>query len=131
VEISSVLKAARIAAGEGRVIAVKQPHRFTRLRDLFDEFCTCFNDADTVLVAPVYRAGEEPLEGFDEVSLVSGLKSGGHRDARVIEGDKGLASLISTIAEPGDYVIFLGAGSVSGWANALPDELAALDHDHA
>ena len=127
VEISSVLKAARTAAGEGRVIAIKQPHRFTRLRDLFSEFSSCFNDADTVLVAPVYRAGEEPIEGFDEVSLVAGLKSGGHRDARVIESEKDIAALIAQIAKPGDYVIFLGAGSVSQWANALPDELAKLD----
>ena len=128
VEISSVLKAARIAAGKGRVIAIKQPHRYTRLRDLFGEFCACFNDADIVLVAPVYRAGEEPLEGFDETSLVAGLKSGGHRNARLIEGPEVLAQLIAQIAEPDDYVIFLGAGSVSQWANALPDELAALDN---
>lgn len=127
VEISSVLKAARAAAGNGRVIAVKQPHRYSRLKDLFGEFCACFNDADTVLVAPVYRAGEEPLEGFDEVSLVAGLKSGGHRDAQLIDGQEGLAELIAQIAEPGDYVIFLGAGSVSLWANSLPNELAALD----
>ena len=127
VEISSVLKAARTAAGEGRVIAIKQPHRFTRLRDLFSEFSSCFNDADTVLVAPVYRAGEEPIKGFDEVSLVAGLKSGGHRDAQVIENEKEIAALISQITKPGDYVIFLGAGSVSQWANALPDELAKLD----
>ncbi len=128
VEISSVLKAARSAAGEGRVIAVKQPHRFTRLRDLFGDFCACFNDADTVLVAPVYRAGEAPLEGFDEVSLVAGLKSGGHRDARVIGGREGLAKLISTIAKPGDFVIFLGAGDVSSWATSLAGELGELDN---
>jgi len=127
VEIASVLKAARSAAGEGRVIAIKQPHRFTRLRDLFGDFCACFNDADTVLVAPVYRAGETPIEGYDENTLVAGLKSGGHRDARVIAGEEGLASLIAQIAEPGDYVIFLGAGDVSQWANALESELLALD----
>ncbi len=127
VEIASVLKAARIAAGNGRVIAVKQPHRFTRLRDLYGEFCACFNDADTVLVAPVYRAGEEPIEGYDEASLVAGLTSGGHRDARAIAGHEGLATLISQIARPGDYVIFLGAGDVSQWANVLPGELEALD----
>ncbi|MCP4071197.1 MAG: UDP-N-acetylmuramate--L-alanine ligase [Hyphomicrobiales bacterium] len=128
VEITSVLKAARIAAGNGRVIAVKQPHRFTRLRDLFGEFCACFNDADIVLVAPVYRAGEEPIKGYDEASLVAGLTSGGHRDARVIAGPEGLATLISQIARPGDYVIFLGAGDVSHWANVLPGELEALDN---
>ena len=131
VEISSVLKAARIAAGNGRVIAVKQPHRFSRLQDLFGEFCACFNDADTVLVAPVYRAGEEPIENIDEHALVAGLISGGHRDARTIAGQEGLAERISQIAKPGDYVIFLGAGSVSQWANALPGELAALGNKPA
>ena len=131
VEISSVLKAARIAAGNGRVIAVKQPHRFSRLKDLFGEFCACFNDADTVLVAPVYRAGEEPIENYDEFSLVAGLTSGGHRDARTINGREGLAELISQIAKPDDYVIFLGAGDVSQWANALPGELATLRNEPA
>ena len=129
VEISSVLKAARSAAGNGRVIAIKQPHRFTRLRDLFGEFCACFNDADTVLVAPVYRAGEAPIEGFDEVSLVAGLISGGHRDARALAGHEGLPQLLAQIAKPGDFVIFLGAGSISQWANAMPDQLAALGQD--
>lgn len=126
VEIKAVLAAAR-GATKGKVIAIKQPHRYTRLRDLFAEFCTCFNDADAVLVAPVYEAGEQPIEGFDAKSLAAGLRSGGHRNAEAIDGPEGLATKISQIAEPGDYVIFLGAGSVTQWAHALPGELAALE----
>lgn len=128
VEISAVLKAARTAvksAGKGRVIAIKQPHRYTRLRDLFDEFAACFNDADTVLMGPVYEAGESPIENINSTTLVSAMKSGGHRDARVIEGPQDVAPLVHEIAEDGDYVIFLGAGDITGWAQALPDELAA------
>ncbi len=129
VEINAVLKAARTAvksSGKGRVIAIKQPHRYTRLRDLFDEFSACFSDADTVLVAPVYEAGEEPIENVNASSLVSAIKSGGHRDARTINGPEDIASIIQDIAEEGDFVIFLGAGDITGWANALPDQLAEL-----
>jgi len=125
VEIKAVLKAAREACS-GRVIAIKQPHRYSRLQDLFSEFCACFNDADTVLIAPVYEAGEKPIEGADAQHLVSGLKSGGHRDARTIEGPEQIAGLIAEIAKPDDLVIFLGAGSITQWAHALPDELAAI-----
>ncbi len=125
VEIKAVLKAAREACS-GRVIAIKQPHRYTRLQDLFSEFCACFNDADTVLIAPVYEAGEKPIEGADAQHLVSGLKSGGHRDARTIEGPEQIAGLIAEIAKPDDLVIFLGAGSITQWAHALPDELATI-----
>ena len=89
VEIAAVLKAARSVAGSGRVIAVVQPHRYTRLRDLFDGFCTCFNDADTVIVAPVYAAGEAPIEGVDRDALVEGLRLRGHRDARPLAGPRG------------------------------------------
>jgi UDP-N-acetylmuramate--alanine ligase len=125
VEISSVLSAAR-QASSGKVIAIKQPHRYTRLESLFGDFCACFNDADHVLVAPVYEAGETPIEGINSVTLAEGLRSGGHRDAVAIDGPESIAAKIAEIAEPGDYVIFLGAGSVSQWAYALPDELAAL-----
>ena len=129
VEISAVLKAARTAvrsAGDGRVIAIKQPHRYTRLSDLFDEFSACFNDADTVLIAPVYAAGEEPIEGADSVSLASAIKSGGHRDVRSIESPVEIAPLIHEIAKPGDFVVFLGAGNITSWAQALPGELAEI-----
>ncbi len=125
VEISSVLSAAR-QASSGKVIAIKQPHRYTRLESLFGDFCACFNDADHVLVAPVYEAGENPIEGINSQTLAEGLRSGGHRSAQAIDGPEVIAAKVAEIAEPGDYVIFLGAGSVSQWAYALPDELAAL-----
>ncbi len=126
VEIAAVLKAARAAAHEAHVIAVVQPHRYTRLHDLFDGFSTCFNDADTVIVAPVYAAGEAPIEGIDRDHLVDGLKVRGHRDARALEGPEQLAPMIAGIAKPGDYVVCLGAGSITNWAYALPGELEKL-----
>ncbi len=125
-EIASVLKAAR-ASAKGKVIAIKQPHRYTRLQSLFEDFCTCFNDADTVLVAPVYEAGEKPIEGINSTTLVEGLRSGGHRDARTIDGPEDVAPLVAEIAGEGDIIIFLGAGSVTQWAYALPGELASLE----
>ncbi|MGI9402140.1 MAG: UDP-N-acetylmuramate--L-alanine ligase [Rhizobiaceae bacterium] len=125
VEIRAVLSAAR-AATEGKVIAIKQPHRFTRLQDLFDDFCACFNDADTVVVAPVYPAGEEPLPGIDADALVAGLKSSGHQDVQAISGPEDIAPLIAELADPGDFVLFLGAGNITQWAYSLPDELEAL-----
>jgi len=126
VEISACLKAAR-AAARGKVIAIKQPHRFTRVSSLFNEFCSCFNDADMVLVAPVYRAGETPIEGVDEHALVRGLQGAGHRNARAIAGPGEIAAIVAEVAEPGDFVIFLGAGDITKWACALPDELAQLN----
>ncbi len=129
VEIAAVLKAARTAvrsAGEGRVIAIKQPHRFSRLNDLFDEFSGCFNDADTVIVAPVYAAGESPIENVDASTLASAMRSGGHRDVRTIDAPEEVAGMVRDIAKPGDYVIFLGAGNITAWAHALPGELATL-----
>ncbi|MCB1501789.1 MAG: UDP-N-acetylmuramate--L-alanine ligase [Bauldia sp.] len=126
VEIAAVLKAARSVAGGGRVVAVVQPHRYTRLRDLFDGFCSCFNDADTVIVAPVYAAGEAPIEGVDRDALVEGLKLHGHRDARPLPEREALAGMIRDTARPGDTVVCLGAGSISQWAYALPGELAKL-----
>ena len=125
VEIKAVLKAARDACS-GRVVAVVQPHRFTRLQSLFDEFSACFNDADTVILAPVYTAGEDPIEGISSDTLVARLKSGGHRDARLIDGPAALAPLVSGLVRPGDYVVCLGAGNITQWAAALPKELAVL-----
>jgi UDP-N-acetylmuramate--alanine ligase len=122
VEIGAVLKAARSVA-EGRVIAVMQPHRYTRLHDLFDSFCACFNDADTVIVAPVYAAGEQPIEGVSRDALIEGLRIRGHRDARALEGPEALAGMVAGIAKPGDYVVCLGAGSISAWAYELPGAL--------
>jgi UDP-N-acetylmuramate--alanine ligase len=125
VEIAAVLRAAR-ASTEGNVVAVVQPHRYTRLQSLFEDFCTCFNDADTVIVAPVYAAGEAPIEGSDRDSLVAGLKSRGHRDALALNAPEELAGLVAGRAQPGDYVVCLGAGTITQWAYALPGELAAL-----
>ena len=118
VEIAAVLKAAREST-EGRVIAVHQPHRFSRLADLFEEFCSCFNDADIAAIAPVFAAGEAPLEGVDHVTLAAGLVTHGHKNATAIDGESGLAALIKAEAKPGDMVVCLGAGTISAWANAL------------
>ncbi len=125
VEITRVLAAAREVSDE-RVVAVVQPHRYTRLRDLFDDFCACFNDADIVVVAPVYEAGETPIEGFDHRALAEGLRARGHRHVHKIDGEKELAPLIAQIAGPGDMVVCLGAGSITQWANALAGGLDAL-----
>jgi UDP-N-acetylmuramate--alanine ligase len=125
VEIAAVLKAAREST-KGQVIAVMQPHRYTRLAALFEQFCTCFNDADTVIVAPVYPAGEAPIAGVDRDSLVQGIHNHGHRQVLPLEAPDKLAGLVAGMAKPGDYVVCLGAGSITQWAYALPGELAAL-----
>jgi UDP-N-acetylmuramate--alanine ligase len=122
VEIKAVLKAARDAC-EGRVIAIAQPHRFTRLHDLFDDFAACFNDADTIMIAPVYAAGEDPIDGVDAQALTARIRAGGHRDARHIDGPQAIAPIVREIATPGDFVVFLGAGNITQWAYALPKEL--------
>jgi UDP-N-acetylmuramate--alanine ligase len=124
VEIAAVLKAAREST-KGQVIAVVQPHRYTRLAALFEQFCTCFNDADAVIVAHVYPAGETPIAGADRDALVQGLRTHGHRHVIPLDGPEKLASLVAAMAQPGDYVVFLGAGSITQWAYALPGELAA------
>ncbi|CAH1666448.1 MULTISPECIES: UDP-N-acetylmuramate--L-alanine ligase [unclassified Chelatococcus] len=126
VEIAAVLKAAR-ASTKGQVIAVMQPHRYSRLASLFDSFCTCFNDADAVIVAPVYAAGEQPIPGADRDSLVAGLKARGHRDVVALPEPAALAGMVRELAKPGDYVVCLGAGTITAWAYALPEELAAGD----
>ena len=125
VEIRAVLKAAR-AACSGRVVAVIQPHRYSRLSDLFEDFCSCVNDADKVIVAPVHAAGEPPKQGVDHKALQSGMRARGHRDVRSIDAPEELAPLIKDQAQAGDMVVCLGAGSVSAWAHALPAQLAAL-----
>jgi UDP-N-acetylmuramate--alanine ligase len=124
VEIAAVLKAAR-ESSRGRVIAIMQPHRYTRLQSLFELFCACFNDADTVVIAPVYPAGEAPIPGVDRDALVAGVRARGHRDVRALESPQDLAPLVRSLARPGDYVVCLGAGSITQWAYALPGELAA------
>ncbi|WP_137152518.1 UDP-N-acetylmuramate--L-alanine ligase [Devosia sp. FKR38] len=125
VEIAAVLRAARQSTRRD-VIAVVQPHRFSRLHDLFDDFSACFNDADTVIVAPVYAAGEQPIAGVTHEELVNRIRARGHRDARVLAGPEDLAAMIAERAADGDYVVCLGAGNITQWAAALPAELGAL-----
>ncbi|WP_454849903.1 UDP-N-acetylmuramate--L-alanine ligase [Rhizobium binxianense] len=125
VEIKAVLKAAREAC-KGRIIAVHQPHRYTRLSSLFEEFAACFNDADSIFIAPVYAAGEDAIEGADSETLVSRIKSGGHRDARFLASPELLPQMVGEIAKPGDFVVLLGAGSITYWAAALPKQLEGL-----
>jgi len=123
VEIAAVLKAAR-QASEGRVIAVHQPHRYSRLHSLFDDFCNCFNEADVVAIAEVYAAGEAPIEGAARDDLVSGLIRAGHRHARAVTSEDDLERLVREQAAPGDIVVCLGAGTISAWANNLPARLS-------
>jgi UDP-N-acetylmuramate--alanine ligase len=125
VEIAAVLGAAREST-KGQVIAVVQPHRYTRLKSLFEPFSTCFNDADAVIVAHVYPAGEAPIEGADRDHLVQALRARGHRQVIPLDGPQDLAGIVRGVAKPGDYVVCLGAGSITQWAYALPGELAAL-----
>jgi UDP-N-acetylmuramate--alanine ligase len=130
VEIAAVLKAAR-GVTRGKVIAVVQPHRYTRLSSLFPEFCTCFNDADEVIVAPVYSAGEAPIEGATHEALAEGLRDRGHRHVHRIDSADELAPLVRDLVHSGDIVICLGAGTITQWAYALPQQLAALDGKRA
>ena len=125
VEIAAVLKAARQAVEPGaRVIAVHQPHRFTRLSSLFEEFCACFNEADVVGIAEVYAAGEDPIPGATREDLVAGLIRHGHRHARAVMNEDDLERLVREQARPGDIVVCLGAGTISAWANGLPGRLS-------
>ena len=103
-----------------------QPHRYTRLESLFDDFSNCFNDADSVIIAPVYAAGEQPIEGAAHTDLVSGMKTRGHRNVQAVDGPQDLPEVVKELAEAGDFVIFLGAGTVTQWAYALPKQLEAL-----
>ena len=125
VEIAAVLRAARSAAS-GSVLAIVQPHRYSRLSSLFEEFCSCFNDADTVLVGEVYAAGETPIAGVNRDALVTGLLERGHRKALPLPSAEDLPHLIYGLAKPGDFVVCLGAGSITNWAHALPAQLDAL-----
>ncbi|AFO90681.1 UDP-N-acetylmuramate--L-alanine ligase [Phaeobacter inhibens] len=122
VEITAVLKAARQAC-DGRVIAVHQPHRYSRLSSLFEDFCACFNEADVVAIAEVFAAGEDPIEGAGRDDLVAGLIRHGHRHARALLDESDLERLVREQARPGDMVVCLGAGTISAWANGLPDRL--------
>ena len=125
VEIAAALKAAR-QAGARDVIAVVQPHRYSRLDSLFQEFCTCMNDAGTVIVADIYAAGEAPIPGVTRDALVDGLRASGHRSVVPLPNPAHLAEMVHAIAKPGDFVICLGAGNITAWAASLPGELTAL-----
>ena len=125
IEIETILKTARTAVDDnnGRVIAVMQPHRYSRLDDLFEDFCKCFNDADSVIIADVYEAGEDPIEGRDKRALVDGIKSHGHREVMPLPERKDLARMVAEIARENDYVICMGAGDITAWAYELPAQL--------
>jgi UDP-N-acetylmuramate--alanine ligase len=125
VEIRAVLAAAREGVQTGRVIAVVQPHRFTRLRDHLEDFESAFNDADMVFAAPVYAAGEQPIEGINSDAMVKGMKARGHRSAQVVAGPEELAQVLAEVIEPGDMVVCLGAGDITKWAAGLADAVAA------
>ena len=130
VEIAAVLAAARTVT-MGQVIAVVQPHRYSRLQNLFEGFCSCFNDADAVIVADVYAAGEEPIDGVDRDALVEGLRMHGHRQVIPLVDRAELASTVADLANVGDYVVCVGAGNITQWAHALPAEIAALRREPA
>ena len=125
VEIAAVLESAR-SVSDGRVIAVVQPHRYSRLRDLFDDFCTCMNGADSVLVLPVYEAGEQPIDGIHADALAAGLRDHGHRHAEAVPSDAELAESLAAQIQDNDVVICMGAGSISALAHQLPDQLEAM-----
>ena len=126
VEIAAVLSAARRVTKQ-KVVAVMQPHRYSRLHSLFNEFCTCFNNADQVIIAPVYAAGEAPIAGADHNHLVAGLRDRGHRAVNKIDTPEQLAPMVRGMVQPGDIVVCLGAGTITQWAYALPGQLAAID----
>ena len=121
-KISAALKAAR-QAYMGPIIAVVQPHRYTRLRDTFEQFSTCLHDSDTAIIAPVYSAGEQPIPGFDRDAYANSLRAHGHRDVRIVDGPDDLAELIAPLAKPGGAILCLGAGSITQWASGLEEAL--------
>ena len=123
VEIAAVLRAAR-AAGDGRIIAVMQPHRYSRLQALFNEFSACMDDADIAIVTPIYSAGEAPIPGIDRDELASGLRRHGHPQVLTIDDEESLADALASVAQPGDIIVGLGAGTITEWINALPKKLA-------
>jgi UDP-N-acetylmuramate--alanine ligase len=125
-EIAAVLAAAREAAGQGKVVAVVQPHRYTRLRDLMADFAACFGDADAVIIADVYAAGEAPIAGFDRDALVAAVTDQGHPRTMALVNLADLPGLIAAETQAGDLVVFLGAGDITAWAHALPAQLEAL-----
>ena len=126
VEIKAALSAARLYCGTGKVIAVVQPHRYSRVRDLFSDFCACFNNADIIIVADIYAAGEAPLQGYEKEDLVRGLHEFGHRNAMILDHQDNLAHMIYEYGHAGDLVVCLGAGTITSWAAALPEQIAQI-----
>jgi UDP-N-acetylmuramate--alanine ligase len=124
VEIAAVLKAAR-ATARGRVVAVVEPHRYTRVRDLFHEFAASFADADSVIVGPLYSAGEAPIDGISQVALAEAIRAGGHAEVTAVDSEREIAPMLRLFVAPGDMVVCLGAGNSTDWAHALPEWLAA------
>src|SRR6202012_2446789 len=124
-KIAAALKAAR-QAYSGPVIAVVQPHRYTRLRDTFEQFASCLNDADVAIIAPVYAAGEQPIEGINRDTYAEALRSHGHRNVLVIDGEADLGTAVAPHLKPGGAVVGLGAGSISAWMHGLQKKLEAL-----
>ena len=131
VEIRAALQAGRMLCGTNKLVAVVQPHRYSRLADLFEDFCGCFNDADEVLVADVYAAGEAPIDGIGRDALVGGLRDHGHRGPAALASETALAPEILARTSPGDLVMCLGAGDITGWAARLPAEMDRLREDGA
>jgi UDP-N-acetylmuramate--alanine ligase len=125
-KIAAALKAARQAYA-GPIVAVVQPHRFTRLRDTFEQFAKCLNDADTAVIAPVYPAGEQPIAGFDRDSFAEALRAHGHRNVQTIDGEAALAAAVAPFAKPGGAIVCLGAGSITHWAHGLQAALEKLE----
>jgi UDP-N-acetylmuramate--alanine ligase len=122
VEIAAVLKAARKACS-GRVLAVFQPHRFSRVQNLFDDFASCFANADAVIVTPLYTAGEQPIPGITHTTMAEGIRKTGHKQVAVIDSEHELAPMVATLARAGDFIVCLGAGTITDWAYALPQRL--------
>ena len=129
VEISAVLRAARSIVDDGQIVAVMQPHRFSRLKHLFEEFSSCFNDADDVIVMPVYHAGEQPLEGINHEELATRMKLDGHKSVQTLDSFDSLANTVAKLAKPGGIVICLGAGDITVYANKLANQLRNLSSD--
>jgi UDP-N-acetylmuramate--alanine ligase len=125
-KIAAALKAAR-QAYSGPLIAIVQPHRYTRLRDTFEQFSTCLHDAETAIVAPVYAAGEQPIAGIDRDSYANSLRAHGHRHVLTIEGPDDLPKLVCGLAKPGGAIVFLGAGSITQWAAGMEAALHRLE----
>jgi UDP-N-acetylmuramate--alanine ligase len=125
-KIAAALKAARQAYA-GPIVAIVQPHRYSRLRDTFEQFCTCLNDADTAIITPVYSAGEQPIEGITHITYADAVRAHGHKNVLTIESPEELPDLVSPFAEPGGAIIFLGAGSSTNWANGLEAVLKARE----